>query len=160
MAKFASLNVNGQRRQVEAEPETSLLEVLRNDLGLTGAKYGCGEAQCGACTVLVEGAVTRACITSLKDVGAKPVTTIEALETGTTLHPLQQAFIDEDAMQCGYCTTGMIMAAQGLLSKNPNPTDVQILEHMQSNVCRCGCYPRIVSAIKRAAKAIRTEAGK
>jgi aerobic-type carbon monoxide dehydrogenase small subunit (CoxS/CutS family) len=155
MDKGFDLNVNGQKRRVEAEPETSLLEALRNDLGLTGSKFGCGEGACGACTVLVDGVATRSCVTPLSNADGKAIRTIESLEQNGRLHPIQQAFIDEGAMQCGYCTAGMIMSAHALLARIPAPTDEQIVEHMDGNVCRCGGYPRIVAAIKRASTAMR-----
>ena|SRR5579862_1346396 len=147
-----TLDVNGVKRQVSADPETSLLEVLRNDLGLTGTKYGCGESQCGACTVLLGGKPVHSCVTSLEDAAGKPILTIESLEKNGQLHPLQQAFLDEGAMQCGYCVPGMIMAAYGLLRSNPKPTDAEILDHMQGNICRCGGYPRMLSAIQSVAR--------
>lgn len=147
-----TINVNGESHAVHAAAETSLLEVLRDDLGLTGAKYGCGESQCGACTVLIGGEPRHSCVTQLSEVGGKAVLTIESLAKDGRLHPLQQAFLDEGAMQCGYCVTGMIMAAYGLLAKNPHPSREEILDHMQGNVCRCGGYPRMVAAIERAAK--------
>lgn len=153
------LHINGAAHRVEADPETSLLEVLRNDLELTGCKYGCGEGQCGACTVLIGGRATRSCITTVSAAAGKQITTIEALEKNGRLHPLQQAFIDADAMQCGYCIPGMILSAHSLLTRNPNPTDADIVQSMQGNVCRCGTYPRIVSAIKSAAAQMR-RAGK
>ena len=147
-----TLDVNGVKRQISADPETSLLEVLRDDLGLTGAKYGCGESQCGACTVLLDGKSVHSCVTSLAEATGKPILTIESLAKGSKLHPLQHAFLEEGAMQCGYCVPGMIMAAYGLLQHTPHPTEAQILDHMQGNICRCGEYPRMVAAIKRASK--------
>jgi aerobic-type carbon monoxide dehydrogenase small subunit (CoxS/CutS family) len=124
---------------------------LREQLDLTGSKYGCGEGQCGACTVLIDGKAHRSCITPVSSVANKSVTTIEGLARGQHLHPVQQAFIDEDAMQCAYCTSGMIMSAVALLNNKRNPTDEEILQFMQGNICRCGTYPRIVSAIRKAA---------
>lgn len=147
-----TLRVNGEARTVEVFPDTSLLEVLRDDLGLTGAKYGCGEGMCGACTVLVGGKPTRSCVTPAAEV-KEGVVTIEGLAEGDRLHPLQQAFLEEGAMQCGYCVTGMIMNAAGLLATNAKPTTAQIKEHMEGNVCRCCTYERIVAAIERAARA-------
>jgi aerobic-type carbon monoxide dehydrogenase small subunit (CoxS/CutS family) len=147
-----TLRVNGEARTAEVFPDTSLLEVLRDDLGLTGAKYGCGEGMCGACTVLVGGKPTRSCVTPAAEV-KESVVTIEGLAQGDRLHPLQQAFLEEGAMQCGYCVTGMIMSAAGLLATNPKPTTAQIKEHMEGNVCRCCTYERIVAAIERAARA-------
>jgi len=153
------LNVNGLTHDVDAEPETSLLEVLRDDLALTGTKYGCGESQCGACTVLVDGNPTHACVTPLSELDGASVTTIESLEHQGKLHPIQQAFLDEGAMQCAYCVPGMIMAAAGLLRKNSHPTRDEIVTHMAGNICRCGGYPRMVAAIERAAAAMRTSGG-
>jgi aerobic-type carbon monoxide dehydrogenase small subunit (CoxS/CutS family) len=148
-----TLDVNGVKRHVSADPETSLLEILRDDLGLTGTKYGCGESQCGACTVLLNGENVHSCVTSLDDAGGKTITTIEGLAKGGKLDPLQQAFLDEGAMQCGYCVTGMILAARALLDKNPHPSEAEIVEHMVGNICRCGGYPRMVAAVVRASRA-------
>lgn len=150
-----SFTVNGKPVTVEAQPETSLLEILRNDLGLTGAKYGCGEGQCGACTVLLDGTPIRSCITALEDVEGRTVTTIEGLASGDRLTPLQEAFLSEGAMQCGYCVPGMIMSAEGLLRRNPKPSEAEILEHMEGNVCRCCTYPKMLAAIKKAAGVAR-----
>jgi aerobic-type carbon monoxide dehydrogenase small subunit (CoxS/CutS family) len=144
--------VNGVRHQVEAEPETPLLSVLRDDLDLTGTKYGCGEGQCGACTVLIDGAPARSCITRLSTVAGKRITTIEGLASGGHLHPVQEAFLRAGAMQCGYCTAGMIVASAGLLGKNPNPSEPEIKQALEGNICRCGTYPRIVAAVRMAAK--------
>jgi aerobic-type carbon monoxide dehydrogenase small subunit (CoxS/CutS family) len=149
------LLVNGQKRQVDATPADYLLEVLRDDLGLTGAKFGCGEGECGACTVLVDGAPTKSCILPLSIVEGTGIRTIESLAKDGKLHPLQQAFIEEDAMQCGYCIPGMIMAAYGLLAKNSNPSERAIRDHMRGNICRCCGYSRMVKAIQRAAAAMR-----
>src|SRR6266700_143840 len=145
------LVVNGVRQRVQSDPERPLLYVLRDELNLPGAKYGCGEGQCGACTVLLDGAPVRSCLTLLKAAQGKAVTTIESLEQNGRLHPVQEAFIDTDAMQCGYCTTGMIMSSVGLLKKKPNPTEVEIRSALQGNICRCGTYPRIVQAVGMAA---------
>jgi aerobic-type carbon monoxide dehydrogenase small subunit (CoxS/CutS family) len=150
-----TLDVNGTRRQIDVAADRSLLEVLRDEIGLTGSKYGCGEGECGACTVLVEGKATRSCVTRVGSVGAKRITTIEGLAKNGRLHPVQQAFIDEVALQCGYCTTGMIMSAVALLSANSYPTDSEIVRGMQGNVCRCCTYSRIVAAIKNAAGATK-----
>ncbi len=155
MAKVTELHVNGTRHSIEAEAETSLLSVLRDQLELTGAKYGCGEGQCGACTVLIDGFPRRSCITSVGAAAEKQVTTIEGLEQHGRLHPLQQAFLEAGALQCGYCTAGMIMTGVALLSKNPNPTEEEISRFMEGNICRCGIYPRIIAAIRGAAKALR-----
>jgi aerobic-type carbon monoxide dehydrogenase small subunit (CoxS/CutS family) len=146
------LHLNGAPRETSADPRRSLLSVLRDDLALTGCKYGCGEGECGACTILLDGQPTRSCITSLADCAGKKITTIEGLATGEKLHPLQTAFIECNALQCGYCTAGMIMTGSALLEKNPKPTRDQIIEHMNGNICRCGTYPRILAAINRAAE--------
>ncbi len=147
------LAVNGRSYIVDADPQTSLLTVLRDRLDLTGSKYGCGEGQCGACTVLINGRAQRSCITRAGSVGDKQITTIEGLATGDQLHPVQAAFLDAGAMQCAYCTSGMIMSAVSLLNMNRHPTRDEIIEFMQGNVCRCGTYLRIVSAIQKAAEA-------
>lgn len=149
--KIVELQINGNRHRVEVDEEQSLLSVLRDDLDLTGTKYGCGEGQCGACTVLIDRQPTRSCRMPAVNVGNKPITTIEGLEQNGRLHPLQQAFIDHGAMQCGYCISGMLMSGAGLLKKNPQPTEAEILRAMEGNICRCGTYPRIVAAIKQAA---------
>ena len=152
MSRITALNVNGKKLQVDVDSETSLLSVLRRDLSLTGSKYGCGEGQCGACTVLVEGQPTRSCVTPVGRVSGKQITTIEGLEKDGRLHPLQEAFLKADAMQCAYCTSGMIMASVGLLSKNPHPNRDEIVKGMNGNVCRCCTYHRIRSAIHDAAQ--------
>jgi aerobic-type carbon monoxide dehydrogenase small subunit (CoxS/CutS family) len=145
------LDVNGHRRDLDVDAARTLLSVLRDELGLTGAKYGCGEGQCGACTVIVGQQAVRACSTPVSEASGHPITTIEGLEREGRLHPVQQAFLDEGAMQCGYCTPGMIMAAVTLLRGNPLPNEDQIVNGMHGNVCRCGTYPRIVAAVRRAA---------
>jgi len=150
------LRVNGREHEVEAEPADSLLSILRGDLGLTGSHYGCGEGQCGACTVLLEGAAVRSCVTKVGFVGTRAITTIEGLSDGDRLHPIQQAFLDEEAFQCAYCTSGMIMSVAGLLRTNPNPADQDIVRLLDGNVCRCGTYPRIVRAVRRAADRLRS----
>jgi len=147
------LRVNGQSHSVEAEPEVSLLLILREQLGLTGTKYGCGEAQCGACTVLIGGRAKRSCRTQVSLVAGKEITTIEGLAHGEKLHPVQQAFLDEGAMQCAFCTSGMILSAVSLLNEKPHPSDQDILQSMDGNICRCGTYPRIMAAIRRASAA-------
>jgi isoquinoline 1-oxidoreductase subunit alpha len=147
------LAINDKSYSVDTDPKTSLLTVLREDLDLTGSKYGCGEGQCGACTVLIDGKAQRSCITRVGSVSGKQITTIEGLAKGDRLHPVQQAFLDEDAMQCAYCTSGMIMSAVALLQKNAVPNEKEIIDFMDGNVCRCGTYPRIVRAIQKAAKA-------
>jgi len=149
--RVLEFQVNGTRRRVEVDGERSLLGVLRDELDLTGAKYGCGEGQCGACTVLVDGRAVRSCLTQAASAEGKQITTVEGLERNGDLHPLQEAFLAVDAMQCGYCTAGMIMSGVGLLKKTPNPTDAEILRAMEGNICRCGTYPRIVAAIRQAA---------
>ena len=150
------LRVNGKEREVDAEPGDNLLAVLRDDFGLTGSRYGCGEGQCGACTVLLDGNGARACVTRIATVGSKAITTIEALAQGEPLHPVQQAFLDAEAFQCGYCTSGMIMATVGLLKTNPNPAEPDIARLLDRNVCRCGTYPRIVKAVRLAASRMQT----
>jgi aerobic-type carbon monoxide dehydrogenase small subunit (CoxS/CutS family) len=154
MAKPTELQVNGARHPVDADPGRSLLSILREDLGLTGSKYGCGEGQCGACTVLVNGQPVRSCITPVAAVVGKRITTIEGLEKNGRLHPVQEAFVEADAMQCGFCTPGMIMSAVGLLQRNSNPSPAEIARSMEGNICRCGTYPRIVTAIRAAAKTV------
>lgn len=146
------LLVNGVRHRILSAPERPLLGVLRDELDLTGAKYGCGEGQCGACTVLLDGVAVRSCLTPAKAAEGKAITTIEGLEQDGKLHPLQDAFIEHDAMQCGYCTAGMIMSSAGLLKKKPNPGVAEIRSGLQGNVCRCGTYPRIIQAVLMAAK--------
>src|SRR5438552_12936505 len=148
MSKVTALNVNGKKLQVDADSEASLLGVLRNDLGLTGSKYGCGEGQCGACTVLIDGVAMRSCITQVGRTAGKQITTIEALEKDGKLHPLQEAFIKADAMQCAYCTSGMIMSANALLSKNPKPSRDDVISGMNGKICRCGTYQRFIEAIQ------------
>lgn len=147
-----TLNVNGQTREVAADADTPLLYALRNDLALNGAKFGCGLAQCGACTVTVDGAAVRSCVTPIGSLGGKTITTLEGIGSLEKLHPLQKAFIAEQAAQCGYCTSGMIMSAKALLDSNRNASDAEIRQAMAGNLCRCGSHPRIVRAIKRAAK--------
>jgi aerobic-type carbon monoxide dehydrogenase small subunit (CoxS/CutS family) len=146
------LNVNGHRLCVNASTDEPLLSVLRNRLDLTGTKYGCGEGQCGACTVLVDGKATRSCRISATSVAGSRITTIEGLEQNGKLTALQQAFLEEGAFQCGYCTSGMILAATALLHETQNPTEEQIVESMNGNICRCGTYPRILQAVKRASR--------
>ena len=159
MPELTTLIVNGAPHTVDIARDRPLLDVLREDLGLTGCKIGCGEGACGACTVLVDGQTTRACIAPLSAVLGLPVLTIEGLATDGQLHALQQAFLDADAMQCGYCTPGMIMAALGLLGQNSDPSEDAIIAAMQGNICRCGTYARIVRAIQQAALALRALPG-
>jgi aerobic-type carbon monoxide dehydrogenase small subunit (CoxS/CutS family) len=150
-----SLDVNGQSLTVQTEPDAKLLWILREKLDLTGTKYGCGEGQCGACTVLIDGRAQRSCLTPISAVSGKSIVTIEGLAKGQRLHPVQQAFLDEGAMQCAYCTPGMILSAVSLLNRQERPTREQILQSMQGNICRCGTYPRIVAAIEKASAAGR-----
>ena len=146
------LVVNAQHRPLEVGPDLSLLSVLREQLLLTGTKYGCGEGQCGACTVLLDGKSVRSCQITVANAANKQITTIEGLERDGHLHPLQQAFVDETAMQCGYCTAGMIMAGAALLESNAQPSEADIVRAMNGNVCRCGTYPQIVAAVQRASR--------
>ena len=146
-----TLIVNGDKRTVVTDPARPLLEVLREDLHVTGPKYGCGEGRCGACTVLMDGKLTLSCVTPVSSADKKTITTIEGLADGDRLHPVQQAFLDEGAMQCGYCTPGMILTAVALLNENPRPTDEQIVEGMNGNICRCNGYTKIMNAVRRAA---------
>ena len=147
------LDVNGAQHRVSAPADEPLLWVLRNRLNLTGTKYGCGEGQCGACTVLMNGAAMRSCLVSVSAAANAKIVTIEGLEQRDALTAVQQAFLAEEAFQCGYCTSGMIMSATSLLSRTPNPTEEQIVAAMNGNICRCGTYPRIIAAIRRAAEA-------
>jgi aerobic-type carbon monoxide dehydrogenase small subunit (CoxS/CutS family) len=151
-----TLHVNARAHKVEGDAGDSLLSVLRYELGLTGSKFGCGEGFCGACTVLIDGRATRSCVTRLGAVGAAEITTIESIGSDEALHPVQEAFLEAEALQCGYCTPGMVMATIGLLRSIPNPTDEDIARAMDRNVCRCGTYPRIVQAIKLAAGKTQT----
>ncbi len=152
------LAVNGRSYPLDVDPQLSLLSVLRDYLDLTGSKYGCGEGVCGACTVLIDGKSQRACVTRVGAVAQKQITTIEGLAHGDELHPVQQAFLDENAMQCAFCTSGMIMSAVALLNENRRPSPAQITDFMDGNICRCGTYSRIVRAIQKAGAAM--EAGK
>jgi aerobic-type carbon monoxide dehydrogenase small subunit (CoxS/CutS family) len=147
--------VNGEPRSVTTDPERRLLDVLREELHLTGTKYGCGEGQCGACTVHVDGEPARSCLLPVSAVAGKSVTTIEGLAAGDALHPVQQAFLDEGAMQCGYCMSGMILTAAALLRRRPDPTDEEIVAGMNGHLCRCNGYVKIVKAVRRAAVATR-----
>jgi nicotinate dehydrogenase subunit A len=145
-----SLKVNGKTQVVDVDPETPLLYVLRNDLQLNGPKFGCGLAQCGACTVIMNGNAIRSCVTVVSAAQNQPVTTLEGLGSTKKMHKIQQAFVDEQAVQCGYCINGMIMTSKALLDKNPKPTDSQIKEALAGNLCRCGTHTRILRAVKRA----------
>ena len=155
MPTIKELHVNGSKHAVDADADRSLLSVLRDDLALAGSKYGCGEGQCGACTVLLDGQPTRSCTTRVGTVGGKQVRTIEGLADGDKLHPLQEAFLQADALQCGYCTPGMIMSACALLKNEPQPNREEIVRFMGGNICRCGTYPRIITAIEHAAQAMK-----
>jgi aerobic-type carbon monoxide dehydrogenase small subunit (CoxS/CutS family) len=145
------LHINGTKHRSLAAPETRLLHVLRDELDLTGTKYGCGEGQCGACTVLIDGKATRSCQTPISSLAGKAITTIEGLEKNGRLHPVQEAYLKVDVFQCGYCASGMVMSTVALLKNYPRPTEAQIIDFMNGNVCRCGTYPRIVKAIQEAA---------
>jgi aerobic-type carbon monoxide dehydrogenase small subunit (CoxS/CutS family) len=153
MAGLIKLSINGKTHSIDVDEQTSLLVMLRDYLDLTGTKYGCGEGQCGACTVLIDGEARRSCLMPVSSVVEKHVTTIEGLEKDGRLHPVQEAFLAEGALQCGYCTSGMILSACGLLRRNPHPTETEIVDFMQGNICRCGTYPRIIAAIQRASHA-------
>jgi nicotinate dehydrogenase subunit A len=160
MTETFDLRVNGQSRRVAADLDRSLLSVLRDELGLTGTKYGCGEAQCGACTVLVDGVPTRSCVTSVGAMGDRAIQTIEGLEDADgKLHPVQQAFLEADPFQCAYCASGMIMGAVALLARNPKPSRAEIGRAMHPHVCRCCAYPRIVGAIEAAARKMQQGGG-
>jgi aerobic-type carbon monoxide dehydrogenase small subunit (CoxS/CutS family) len=152
MARITELDVNGTRRRIDADADRTLLSVLRDDLDLTGTKYGCGEGQCAACTVLVDGQALRSCLTKVGAVAGKRIVTIEGLAAGGRLHPVQEAFLDADAMQCGWCTPGMILGAVALLAKTPHPTETEIVSGMNGHICRCGTYPRVITAIQAAAQ--------
>src|ERR1700757_4842024 len=158
MPRSLEIEVNGKRCPVQYEPETPLLSVLRDELGLTGSKYGCGEGQCGACTVLLGGAPRRSCQIPVSAAAAKPVTTIEGLEKDGKLHPVQQAFLDAGAFQCAYCTSGMVMSSVALLQTNANPKREDIVQFLQGNVCRCGTHPRVIEAVQHAAKMMQERA--
>jgi aerobic-type carbon monoxide dehydrogenase small subunit (CoxS/CutS family) len=155
MDKTIRFKLNGKEVAVTTAPERMLLWVLRTDLGLTGAKYGCGEGYCGFCTVLVEGKPERSCSLPLSGVEGKSVLTIEGLSNGGKLHPLQQAFVDHGAVQCGYCTPGMILEAYALLLRKPNPTGAEIAEALEGNICRCGTHTRVIAAVQTASKALK-----
>lgn len=154
MSKSFTLSVNGAARAVTVESGTPLLYVLRNDLELNSPRFGCGLSQCGACTVLVDGKPTRSCVLPVDAAAGKKVTTLEGLNAGGSLHPLQRAFVAEQAAQCGYCTNGMIMTAKALLDRNPRPTEAQVRKALNADLCRCGTHNRIVRAVLRAAKEV------
>jgi nicotinate dehydrogenase subunit A len=151
------LEVNGRHQAVDVDGTRTLLSVLREELALTGTKYGCGEGQCGACTVLLDGRAARSCRVTLAEAAGKKVTTIEGLERHGRLHPVQAAFLEVEAFQCGYCTPGMIMAAAALLESQPEPSEEDVASRLVGNVCRCGTYPRIVAAVRLAARTMRRE---
>jgi aerobic-type carbon monoxide dehydrogenase small subunit (CoxS/CutS family) len=155
MPKVTELHVNGSKRAINADPDRSLLQVLREDLDMTGSKYGCGEGRCGACTVLIDGRPVRSCTTRVAGAAGKQVRTIEVVATDGRLHPLQEAFLRRGAMQCGYCTSGMIMSGVALLESNPSPADDDIVQFMNGNICRCCVYSRIITAIREASQAMK-----
>jgi aerobic-type carbon monoxide dehydrogenase small subunit (CoxS/CutS family) len=155
MPRITELHINGLKYAVDVDDSASLLSVLRDDLDLVGSKYGCGEGQCGACTVLLDGSPRRSCITPVGAAAKHAITTIEGLEKNGQLHPVQQAFLDAGAMQCGYCTSGMIVTAVGLLKVHADPSEEEIARYMQGHVCRCGTYARIINAVHRAARALK-----
>jgi carbon-monoxide dehydrogenase small subunit len=155
MQRTISFTLNGKPARVTVDDERMLLWVLRGDLGLTGTKFGCGEALCGACTVIVDNEAVRSCSTPMKDVAGKHVITIEGLNANSRLHPIQQAFLKHNAFQCGFCTPGMILTAYALLLKTPHPTDEQIVRHMDGNLCRCGSHVRVLDAIREAAAGVK-----
>ena len=155
MPRVLKLDVNGTSRRIDVDDSRNLLSVLRDDLDLTGSKYTCGEGQCGACTVLIDGRPARSCVTPVSVAAGKKITTIEGLEQNGKLHPLQEAFLKTEAMQCGYCTAGMILSGVALLNGKRNPSDAEIVGFMEGNICRCGTYPRIVAAVRMAAKTLQ-----
>lgn len=155
MPELLSFRLNGQPVQLDIDPDRTLLWVLRTELGLTGTKFGCGANQCGTCTILVDGEAVRSCSETIGSVRGRDVVTIEGLERGGVLHPLQEAFMAHDALQCGFCTPGMILTAHALLRRNPQPSREQVVEGMNQNLCRCGAHPRIVDAILEAATALQ-----
>lgn len=155
MSATIRFTVNGRAASVATDPERSVLDVLREELGLTGTKYGCGEGQCGACVVHVDGEPARSCLLPLRAVEGRAVTTIEGLAGGDALHPVQEAFLEEGAMQCGYCTSGMILAAAALLRERPDPTEEEIVSAMDGHLCRCNGYVKILAAVRRAARAAK-----
>jgi aerobic-type carbon monoxide dehydrogenase small subunit (CoxS/CutS family) len=155
MEETIHFKLNGKATTLAVDTDRTLLWVLRTDLGLTGTKYGCGEGICGACTVLLDGNAVRSCQTTVKEIDRKSLVTIEGLALGTDLHPLQKAFMEHDALQCGYCTSGMIMNAASMLAKSPSPTRAQIIEGMENNLCRCGAHKRIIEAVETASREMR-----
>ena len=159
MQKTIQFSLNGEPKRLETEPDRPLLWVLRGDLSLTGAKYGCGVGLCGACTVLIDGSAERSCILTVGDVAGKNVTTIEGLAPGGKLHAVQQAFVEHDALQCGYCTPGMVLASVALLSENPDASEADIVARLDANFCRCGAHKRIVQAVRSVATGNKAPAG-
>ena len=155
MEKLIKLNLNGREITVKLDPELTLLRVLRNQFGLTGTKFGCGIGYCGACTVIMDNEPIRSCMYKIGDAEGKSITTIEGLRVNGNLHPVQQAFLDHDALQCGYCTPGMIMNAYGLLLNNPEPTRQEVIDGMEDNLCRCSAYFRIIDAVQAAAREMK-----
>jgi len=155
MEETIRFKLNKKETELVTDPNQMLLWVLRNHFGLTGTKYGCGIGFCGACTVLIDGEPVRSCMIPVSDVGGKSVVTIEGLAEGEKLHPVQQAFIDHDALQCGFCTPGMIITTVGMLGKNPSPTRAEIISGLEENLCRCGAHTRIIDAVADAAKAMK-----
>jgi aerobic-type carbon monoxide dehydrogenase small subunit (CoxS/CutS family) len=155
MSRVTELHVNGSKRQINTDPERSLLQVLREDLDLTGSKYGCGEGRCGACTVLLDGQPVRSCTTRVAAAQGKQIRTIEGVAQNGRLHPLQEAFLHHGAMQCGYCTPGMIMSGLALIESNSDPSNDDIVRLMNGNICRCGTYARIVAAVREASQAMK-----
>ena len=158
MPNVKELHVNGRSHPIDANPDRTLLDVLRSDLSLSGAKYGCGEGKCGACTVLIDGKAIRSCKTRVDATQGKKIETIEGLAQGETLHPVQAAFLKHGAMQCAYCTPGMIMSAVALLRDTPEPTREEVIREMNGNICRCGTYNRIIAAIQSAGKNMKAGA--
>ncbi len=154
MEQKFSFSVNGRAMEVTTDPERLLLDVLREDLGLTGTKYGCGEGRCGACTVLIDGKFVQSCQTPVRQVEGKTILTIEGVASGDTLHPVQEAFLAEGAFQCGYCTPGMVLSTVALLKEKPQPTDEDIISSLDGHICRCCGYPKILSAVRRAARQV------
>jgi nicotinate dehydrogenase subunit A len=146
-----ALSVNGERRDIDVPPNTTLLSVLRDDLNLTGTRYGCGRGQCGACYVIADSRAVASCLLTADQAARMEITTIEGLSNGETLHPVQKAFVDEDAMQCGYCTSGMVISAAALLGRDPSPDETSIRDALAGNLCRCGVYGRAIRAVQKAA---------
>lgn len=154
-----SFTINGEKRNVETDPDTRLLDLIRNDLGLTGAKEGCGKGECGACTVIMNGRLVASCLVLAPQADGAEITTVEGLSTGDKLHPVQQAFIESGAVQCGFCTPGMVLAGKKLLDENPDPTEEEIRRGLSGNLCRCTGYEKIIEAVKIAAKKMKKQRG-